>query len=760
MLFIVKRHILLALAVVLALTPARSQTAGRIRGSVVDTSGGEALANVKVQLTGSSLRAISDATGHFHIDAIPPGDYTLNVSTVGYHLANRSFHLDPGETKEFEVLLTPDSLRQTDTVEARTDPFESSRQDSPSTLVMAGNDVKNLGSVLADDPLRAVQSLPGVTSNNDFDARFSLRGADYDRIGLYLDDVLLHEPFHELQGVTVSGSGTAFNGDMVEMMELDEGAYPARFGDRSAGVLNVETREGNRDDFTFRVAASASNAGVMAEGPFSKKKKRGSWLVATRKSYLQYILERTFPNTSLIFGLEDVQARLSYDLTSKSSLSLYLLESYSDLDRTRDRSQLGINSVMDGGYHYTLANLGWHATPTNTLIVSSHAAWMREKWNDTDPNSLSLGQGFYGEWVWNANATWMWNNRAPLDIGWSTRELRDEGYSNQYQSTTSKPTILDHFNGDSTRVGGYAQQSFLAWKGRLHLEAGARWDHDSIDRVAAVSPQASASLMVTSYTRVQLGFGQYTQYPEISVLTSPLGARGMLPQRSNQAIAAVEQRIGSRTRLRAELYNRADRDLIFQPLYDPRLLTTGKVFAPPLNPPYTNSLRGYSRGAEFFLQRSSANRLTGWVSYAYGHAEDRDGVLGNRFPSDYDQRHTVNVYGSYRLKPTVNMSLRWSYGSAFPIPGYLQQIGSNYYLTTVRNQLRLPAYERTDYRINKAWAHDKWKMTLYGEVINLTNRTNYIFDSFNGYTSSTHQAYITLDKMFPILPSAGLVFER
>jgi hypothetical protein len=230
----------------LAALPAFSQGTATIRGSVVDARGGEALANVQVQLTGGPYRTVSDSKGAFQISNIAPGDYFLNVSTVGYHLANQPFHLAAAETQEFEVVLTPDSLRQTDTVEAKTDPFETSRADSPSTLVMAGNDVKNLGSVLADDPLRAVQSLPGVTSNNDFDARFSLRGADYNRIGLYLDNVLLHEPFHMLQGQNVSGSGTAFNGDMVDSMELHEGAYPVRFEDRSAGALDVETREGSR----------------------------------------------------------------------------------------------------------------------------------------------------------------------------------------------------------------------------------------------------------------------------------------------------------------------------------------------------------------------------------------------------------------------------------------------------------------------------------------------------------------------------------
>jgi len=120
-----------------------------------------------------------------------------------------------------------------------------------------------------------------------------------------------------------------------------------------------------------------------------------------------------------------------------------------------------------------------------------------------------------------------------------------------------------------------------------------RWDHHSTDRVTAVSPTASVSVMLSPGTRVQLGFGQYVQYPEITLLTSPLGSRALLPMRSVQAIAAVEQRLGARTRLRAEYYDRVDRDLPFQPLFDPRLLrfceeaiaeTVGKVHKLPSGP--------------------------------------------------------------------------------------------------------------------------------------------------------------------------------
>ncbi len=341
--------------VFLAVLPAFAQGAGEVRGTVVDARGGEPLSNVVIQLVGGTYRTNSDGMGRFRISPVEPGDYVLNVSTIGYHLIKRDFHLDAGETKEFEVVLTPDTLRQTDTVQVRADPFEAVRQDSPSALVLAGNDAKNLGSVLADDPLRAVQNLPGVSSNNDFDARFSLRGADFNRIGVYLDGILLHQPFHTLREQNVQGSATAFNGDMVEEMELHEGAWPQRFDNRSAGVLDVHTRDGSRSHPGFRVSASASNAGGMAEGPLGK---RGSWLAGARKSYLQYILSRTFPETSFIFGFEDAQGKLAYDVTSRNNVTLYVLESYSALDRA-NRSKIGINALAGAGYHYTLGNIGW-----------------------------------------------------------------------------------------------------------------------------------------------------------------------------------------------------------------------------------------------------------------------------------------------------------------------------------------------------------------------------------------------------------------
>ena len=61
--------------------------------------------------------------------------------------------------------------------------------------------------------------------------------------------------------------------------------------------------------------------------------------------------------------------------------------------------------------------------------------------------------------------------------------------------------------------------------------------------------------------------------------------------------------------------------------------------------------------------------------------------------------------------------------------------------------------------MNKSRNLKHGKMTLFVEVTNVLNHTNYRFDSYNGYDPSTKQAFISLSQMFPILPSAGMTFE-
>jgi hypothetical protein len=733
---------------VLVVWAAASADGGVLTGVVRDSRTGEPMARVAVQLAGAGKQALTGADGSFDFGEVAAGEYSLRASTVGYRLLQTRITLEAGDRKALEVSLTPDSFQATERIEVRADPFDLARALGPTDFAIEGSEAKNLASVLADDPLRAVQSMPGVSANDDFDSRFSLHGAPYTRVGLYLDDILLHMPFHTVQGEGPSGSLTVFNGDTVDHMTLETEGYGAQFEDRTAGVLDVHTRDGSRSQTSVRLTAGAADAGALAEGPLGR---RGSWLASVRRSYLQYLVKQSGDEPAMAFGFLDSQAEATYGLGRGHTLRLKTIDGTSDFDRTEARDRLALNTSMLARYHFSLVNVGWEFAPSGAFVMTTHAAFLRERYDDTNRNGSALGEGFYGEWVAKTSAAWTWSRYGGLDFGASARRVRADGFADYYFDTVSR-TRVEGYRGGVGLAGGHAQQSWSGLGKRLFITAGGRWDER-----AGVSPQASIAILPWRSTRVQISWGQYAQAPDVQSLDSAYGSPRLLPERATHVAAAVEQRLGPMTRLRAAVYRRNDRDLLFRPGLEARL-AGGAIVPDQFQAPIRNSMSGYAEGAEFFLQRRTANRLTGWVSYALGWTRMRDGVTGARFVADQDQRHTVNVYLGYRARPSVNVSGRWTYGSGFPVPGYFQRSGDGYVLAAERNGARLGPYQRTDVRVNKSRAFDRWKLTVYAEVVNLLNRANYRFDSYNGYDASG-RANLSFSRMFPVLPSAGVMAQ-
>jgi hypothetical protein len=530
------------------------------------------------------------------------------------------------------------------------------------------------------------------------------------------------------------------------------------YADRAAGALDVRLREGWRGSPRLRFNAGAAGVGAVAEGPWARG--RGAWLASVRKSFLQYLLRRSAAEDTLAFGFVDAQARLSYDLTPRQRLHLTALDGNSDLDRSRGRDRLGINGIMLADYRMTLGSLAWVWTPSERATLTQRGAWLRERFVNQNQAELDLQAGRYGEWISNTDAQWQWARNAGLAAGASFRRLRDGGYLNRYQFNPLAVRRRETWDATAVRAGGYLEQNAMTPGGLVRLSAGARWDGSTATAPRAVSPHGSLVFKLLPGTRLQFAWSQQVQYPELALLTlSRTGNPALPPARASHAVAALEQNLTARTRVRVEFYERRERDLAFQPLLEPRRLPSGAIFTPPPDPPWVNSLRARARGWEVFLQRRSANRVSGWVSYAYGHARWFESVTGARGFADFDQRHAVNAYASYRFRPSWLLSSRYSYGSNFPIPGFYLEQDGRYFLAAERNLVRLRAYHRADIRLNKSFQRRNWRGTFYAEVVNLTNRANLRYDSFGGFNASTGQAFPRVDKLFPILPAAGVTFE-
>ena len=182
----------------------------------------------------------------------------------------------------------------------------------------------------------------------------------------------------------------------------------------------------------------------------------------------------------------------------------------------------------------------------------------------------------------------------------------------------------------------------------------------------------------------------------------------------------------------------------------------------PLNPYWANALTGKTTGAEITVERRAVNGLNGWLSYTWNDSRYDDPGTGGHppesFPSDFDQRHTVNAYVAYRWSGRTSLSARMRYGSNFPITGYIAEDANGYLLSDQRNDTRLPAYARLDLRAERAFTYRKSRLTLFLEVVNATNHDNYRYNS-PGINTTTRRVFGPIEELFPLLPVAGILIE-
>ena len=151
-------------------------------------------------------------------------------------------------------------------------------------------------------------------------------------------------------------------------------------------------------------------------------------------------------------------------------------------------------------------------------------------------------------------------------------------------------------------------------------------------------------------------------------------------------------------------------------------------------------MASYSRGAQVFLQRRTANGFTGWISYAYGRAVISDGDLGVRFPSDFDQRHKVvfaavvespwqrsRILSGFELAPIVS----YNSGHPYNLLAGADINGDNHFTNdrppgAPRNSGLGPSYAAFDIRLSKRInLGERANLQFTAEGFNIANRTNY-----------------------------------
>jgi hypothetical protein len=304
---------------------------------------------------------------------------------------------------------------------------------------------------------------------------------------------------------------------------------------------------------------------------------------------------------------------------------------------------------------------------------------------------------------------------------------------------------------------------------------GLRWGR--LEQVAAdpISPQVSLGLQAASHTLLQFGFARYMQFPDTTSIARACPSGPFPPPfpqtfsfpvqmmtHADHFTAVVEQAVGENTTVRLQAFDREESAEV-----GARFFNGTTCSAVTDSPEFRSQLAGVfpsirARGGQIVVQRRSANKLSGWIGYTYDDASQRSKL--NPFTpiqgstAAGDQRHTINIFGNYRLSPSINLSAKYAYGSGFPFPSSVTETINGVLVTTAINTTRLPQYQRLDIRMDKSWVFSRWKMTLHVEGLNMTNHDNprlidSVFDPIRNTLSPI------FGKGLPIVPTAGMVFE-
>ena len=267
-------------------------------GKVTTAQGGEPLGKVQVSVVGTTLAAITANDGTFQIANAPAGKQVLQVSAVGYRSISIAFESpETGQIKDFAIALLPDNFQRTEKVEVHADIFQSPDWPSVGDMTLTSSELQQTSTVLINDPFRSLQALPGVSAsaNNDLFAQFSVIGAPFEQVGIYVDDVFVLNLRHTVVSTPDAPTLSLLTGGDVADMRLMPVAFPVRYADNVGAAVVIRTREGDPSPPLIHAAVGLATSEFLGQGAFGSNKK-ATWLLGARKSYIGY-LERYFAGT-------------------------------------------------------------------------------------------------------------------------------------------------------------------------------------------------------------------------------------------------------------------------------------------------------------------------------------------------------------------------------------------------------------------------------------------------------------------------------
>lgn len=759
-----------------------------LRGIVLDKQAETPLIGATVQVLNlePAIGATTDLDGAFALKNVPVGRQTLRITYLGYETQTvPNVLLTAGK----EVLLT---IRMEESFTTMNEVVITAKVDKDKAI----NDLATISARQFNteevsrysggrgDVGRLVANFAGVAASNDARNDIIIRGNTPTGVLWRLEGIPIPNPNHYSTLGTTGGPVSALNPNMIGNSDFLTSAFPAEFGNATAGVFDINLRTGNKDRFEFMGQMGAFTGMEAAmEGPIRKGK--GSFVVAYRHSFAE-IAQAAGLNvgTTATPKYKDLTFNLDFGNSKAGRFSLFGIGGHSNIDflgADIDTTDLFANPDENA---YTVSKFGVIGVKHNlllndhayirTVLSASHSgnSYLTEDLTMTDENGALLTMLDVLDKGNTYRLSSFYNNKINRRFTLRTGILVHSQNLDTHVKTRVNIPDLDgdgrpdlftqrEFDGSFQQAEAYAQTQWRLTE-KLTLNTGLHGLYFDKTEDFALEPRVALNWQVAPKSTLNLGYGLHNQTQPLPVFLfrerQPDGSavetnKNLGFTRSQHFVFGWDYKPATSWRIKAETYYQLLSDIPVESISSSfSLLNAGADFVFPEKNNLVNDGTGTNVGAELTVEKFFSQ---GWYSLLTVSVFDSKykGSDGIERSTAFDGGYVANLLAGREFKLgnsgrrflTLDTKVTAAGGRPYtPIDLEASKAAGQEVL--IENQaysLRLDDYFRWDVKIGMRINSSKRKLsqTFFLDFQNVTNNQNIFAMEYNEVRNEVGKTY-------------------
>ncbi len=640
-----------------------------ISGHIYQKGSKESLIGVNIYAPKLQSGTASNNYGFYSL-TLPKGKHTIYYTYIGYKTITKEIDLDKDVKIDVEI---EENIELDEVVIVAKKKKKLSQLAQMSLLELPISQIKEIPSLLGEkDVLKALQLMPGVQSGSEGNSGIYVRGGGPDQNLIILDDAPVYNAHH------LFGFFSIFNGDALKSVSLTKGGFPARYGGRLSSVLEMNMKDGNKEELSGEVGIGLISSRATLEGPIIKDK--SSFLISGRRTYIDLLTKPLMPKDEKVgYYFYDLNAKANYDFDDDNKL---YISGYFGRDKF-STDYKDKDSSSKGGLHWgnATATLRWNHLFNNKTFANTSLIFSDYEFS------------IFGKDTYNKNTYELEYNSGIRD--WGLKYDMQYSYRPEYTIKMGLASTLHRFSPSAIvtknnsvnefdkkidiiktiESGAYIENEFKFWN-KLRLNAGLRLSHYHHKNKSYFNaePRFSGSFSFTKDLSAKASYASMNQFVHLLSSTGinlPLDlwvptTDKVKPQKSKQVAFGIVKDFNKHNfSFSTEgYYKKMDNIVGYKP---------GASFLLIDSPDELNEYswedsimrgQGWSYGVEFLLQRKTG-RLSGWIGYTLSwteHQFDEDNG-GKKYFARYDRRHDISIVGIYKITNNITLSGTWVYGT-------------------------------------------------------------------------------------------------